>query len=70
MIKGRCLSTDDFSGPAVTSKYRLGSLIPISASVNQQAHQPLLLLLEECVASTDHELGPDAQTYPFITNKG
>ncbi|XP_028831642.1 zona pellucida glycoprotein 3f, tandem duplicate 2 [Denticeps clupeoides] len=61
---------DDFSSQTSESVFRLGSLIPISASVDQQAHQPLLLLLDECVASTTPEIGPESQIYPFITNKG
>ncbi|XP_041912671.1 zona pellucida sperm-binding protein 3-like [Alosa sapidissima] len=68
LVFSMSLMNDDFSGPAVTSQYNLGNLIPISASVNQQAHQPLLLLLEECLASTEDQLGPE--TYPIITNKG
>ncbi|XP_051554345.1 zona pellucida sperm-binding protein 3-like [Myxocyprinus asiaticus] len=48
----------------------LGSMIPIAASVDQQFHQPLVLLLEECVASTTPELGPDSRVYPLLTNKG
>ncbi|XP_062411358.1 zona pellucida sperm-binding protein 3-like [Sardina pilchardus] len=64
------LMNDDFSGPAVTPKYTLGSLIPISASVNQQAHQPLLLLLEECQASALDQPLPHPETYPIINNMG
>ncbi|XP_031415876.1 zona pellucida sperm-binding protein 3-like [Clupea harengus] len=70
LVFSMSLMNADFSGPAVTSVYQLGGFIPISASVDQQAHQPLLLLLEECVASTDAQLGPNAEIYPFINNKG
>lgn len=45
-------------------------MIPIAASVTQQSHQPLILLLDECLASTTPELGPDSRVYPLITNKG
>uniref|UniRef100_A0A673INA8 Zona pellucida glycoprotein 3f, tandem duplicate 2 n=1 Tax=Sinocyclocheilus rhinocerous TaxID=307959 RepID=A0A673INA8_9TELE len=61
---------DNFSGPAESNVFPLGSFVPIWAGVNQQAHQPLLLLLEECVASTTFEIYPDTLTYPLITNKG
>nr|XP_055059900.1 zona pellucida glycoprotein 3f, tandem duplicate 1 [Misgurnus anguillicaudatus] len=64
------LMMDDFSAVATSTTFSLGSMIPIAASVDQQSHQPLLLLLEECVASTTPELGPDSQIYPLITNKG
>ncbi|MEQ2183295.1 hypothetical protein GOODEAATRI_031311 [Goodea atripinnis] len=40
---------DDFSGPAESTTFPLGSMIPIMASVEQVTHQPLLVLLEECV---------------------
>ncbi|XP_024129292.1 uncharacterized protein LOC112147269 [Oryzias melastigma] len=60
----------DFSGPAESNVFPLGSMIPILAAVDQQAHQPLLLLLEECTASTTPDLHPGANLYPLITNKG
>ncbi|XP_052403674.1 zona pellucida sperm-binding protein 3 [Carassius gibelio] len=60
----------NLSGPAESNVFPLGSFVPIWASVDQQAHQPLLLLLEECVASTTFEIYPDTLTYPLITNKG
>ncbi|XP_044224925.1 zona pellucida sperm-binding protein 3-like [Thunnus albacares] len=64
------LMNDDFSGPAVSTSFPLGSFIPIMASVEQNTHQPLLLLLEECVAATTPELQPESSLYPIITNKG
>lgn len=65
-----CFFLDDFSGPALSAAFPLGSLIPISATVEQRSHQPLLLLLEECMAADTAELQPNSQTYPIITNKG
>ncbi len=64
------LFVDDFSGVATTTTFSLGSMIPIAASVAQQNHQPLILLLDECLASTTPELAPDSHVYPLITNKG
>ncbi|XP_060900002.1 zona pellucida sperm-binding protein 3-like [Labrus mixtus] len=64
------LMNDDFSGPAESTSFPLGSFIPIMASVEQKTHQPLLLLLEECVASTTLELQPGSRLYSIITNKG
>ncbi|XP_036375378.1 zona pellucida sperm-binding protein 3-like [Megalops cyprinoides] len=61
---------DDFRSPADSATFPLGSLIPLWAGVQQQAHMPLLLLLEECVASTTPELHPSGQVYPIITNGG
>lgn len=63
-------STDDFSGPAESTTFTLGSLIPIMASVEQHSHQPLLLLLEECVATPTPDLWFDGNAYDIVTNKG
>ncbi|XP_065133204.1 zona pellucida glycoprotein 3f, tandem duplicate 2 [Paramisgurnus dabryanus] len=60
----------EFSGPAESNIFPLDSFVPIWAGVDQQTHQPLLLLLEECVASTTLEMYPDTLTYPIIANKG
>uniref|UniRef100_A0A3B4WBJ3 Zona pellucida glycoprotein 3f, tandem duplicate 1 n=2 Tax=Seriola lalandi dorsalis TaxID=1841481 RepID=A0A3B4WBJ3_SERLL len=64
------LMNDDFSGPAESTSFPLGSFIPIMASVEEKTHQPLLLLLEECVAAATPELQPESNLYPIITNKG
>ncbi|XP_061587451.1 zona pellucida sperm-binding protein 3-like [Cololabis saira] len=60
----------DFSGPAESTSFPLGSMIPIMASVEQRSHQPLLLLLEECVAATTEDLEPGTDFYSIIANKG
>ncbi|XP_037537464.1 zona pellucida sperm-binding protein 3 [Nematolebias whitei] len=64
------LMNDDFSGPAESTNFPLGSMIPILASVAQENHQPLLLLLEECVATTTSDLQPGSDLFPIVTNKG
>ncbi|KAM6918485.1 zona pellucida glycoprotein 3f, tandem duplicate 1 [Xenentodon cancila] len=64
------LMNADFSGPAESTSFPLGSMIPIMASVEQQSHQPLLLLLEECVAATTEDSRPGTDFYSIITNKG
>ncbi|KAF1383354.1 hypothetical protein PFLUV_G00131050 [Perca fluviatilis] len=64
------LMNDDFSGPAESTTFPLGSMIPIMASVAQETHQPMLLLLEECVAAYTSALQPESSIYPIITNKG
>ncbi|KAK2821955.1 hypothetical protein Q5P01_022020 [Channa striata] len=64
------LMNDDFSGPAKSTHFPLGSSIPIVATVEQETHQPLLLLLDECVAATTPELQAGSNIYPIITNKG
>uniref|UniRef100_A0AAZ3RY57 ZP domain-containing protein n=1 Tax=Oncorhynchus tshawytscha TaxID=74940 RepID=A0AAZ3RY57_ONCTS len=50
------LLNEDLTGLAKSSLFPLGSFIPIWAAVDQKDHQPLLLLLEECVAATTPEL--------------
>ncbi|XP_017276311.2 zona pellucida sperm-binding protein 3 [Kryptolebias marmoratus] len=64
------LMNDDFSGPAESTNFPLGSMIPILARVEQVTHQPLLVLLDECVAATTPDLRPGLDLYPIITNKG
>nr|AAI08072.1 Si:ch211-14a17.6 [Danio rerio]AAI71401.1 Si:ch211-14a17.6 [Danio rerio]AAI71431.1 Si:ch211-14a17.6 [Danio rerio] len=60
----------DFSGPAESTVFPLGSFVPIWAAVDQQGHQPLVLFLEECVASATPEMNADTLIHPLITNKG
>ncbi|XP_017572551.1 zona pellucida sperm-binding protein 3-like [Pygocentrus nattereri] len=61
---------DDFSDVATSTTFFLGTLIPIAAAVEQQAHQPLVLLLEECVASASPDPSQDSSVYSIIANKG
>ncbi|XP_029309677.1 uncharacterized protein LOC115022737 [Cottoperca gobio] len=64
------LLNDQLTGVAKTNVIPLGSFMPIWAAVEQRSHQPLLLLIEECVAATTQELQPSSQVYPIIGNKG
>ncbi|XP_076838208.1 zona pellucida glycoprotein 3f, tandem duplicate 2 [Brachyhypopomus gauderio] len=64
------LLNDDLSGPALSRIFTLGSFIYIWAAVEQQNHQPLMLHMDECVATNTAALGPESQIYPVITNKG
>uniref|UniRef100_A0A3P8X5W7 Zona pellucida glycoprotein 3f, tandem duplicate 1 n=1 Tax=Cynoglossus semilaevis TaxID=244447 RepID=A0A3P8X5W7_CYNSE len=64
------LMNDDFSGPAVSNTFPLGSSIPVMASVEEATHQPLLLLLEECLAADTPQLVPESNVYTVIGNKG
>lgn len=60
----------ELSGIAQNNVIPLGSPMPIWASVDQKSHQPLLMLMEECVVATTPELHADSQVYPLIRNKG
>ncbi|XP_041658468.1 zona pellucida glycoprotein 3f, tandem duplicate 2 [Cheilinus undulatus] len=64
------LLNEQLTGMAKSNVIPLGSFIPIWAAVEQKSHQPLLLLMEECVATTTPALQPGSQVYPIITNKG
>ncbi|XP_066537723.1 zona pellucida sperm-binding protein 3-like [Hoplias malabaricus] len=61
---------DDLSGPALSNSFPLGSFLNIWAAVEQQAHQPLMLFMEKCVAMTTLTLEPESLIYPIIKNKG
>ncbi|XP_061550343.1 zona pellucida glycoprotein 3f, tandem duplicate 2 [Phycodurus eques] len=58
------------SGIARSNVIPLGSFMPIWAAVEQKAHQPLRLFMEECVAAPTAQLRPQQQVYPIILNKG
>ncbi|XP_008332968.3 zona pellucida glycoprotein 3f, tandem duplicate 2 [Cynoglossus semilaevis] len=64
------LLNEELSGVAQTNVIPLGSFMPIWAAVEQKSHQPLLLLMEECVAVSTPDLQAEGQVYPIITNKG
>ncbi|XP_019720373.1 zona pellucida glycoprotein 3f, tandem duplicate 2 [Hippocampus comes] len=65
------LLNEQLSGIAKSNVIPLGSFMPIWAAVEQKAHQPLRLFMEECVAAPTAELQPEQQQlYPIIDNKG
>ncbi|XP_059200633.1 zona pellucida glycoprotein 3f, tandem duplicate 2 [Centropristis striata] len=64
------LLDDQLTGVAKSNVVPLGSFMPIWAAVEQKSHQPLLLLMEECVAATTPELHSASQVHPIISNKG
>ncbi|XP_075876688.1 zona pellucida sperm-binding protein 3-like [Nelusetta ayraudi] len=64
------LLKEHLQGFAETNLVRLGSFIPIMAEVEQKSHQPLLLLMDECVAAFAPELHPGSRVHPIVGNKG
>uniref|UniRef100_A0A8C9RK80 Zona pellucida glycoprotein 3f, tandem duplicate 2 n=1 Tax=Scleropages formosus TaxID=113540 RepID=A0A8C9RK80_SCLFO len=64
------IMNENFSGPARSTSFFLGSRIPIWAAVDQQAHMPLAVFIEECVATTTTDIRTASHVYPFITNGG
>ncbi|KAJ3595560.1 hypothetical protein NHX12_004863 [Muraenolepis orangiensis] len=77
MAKGRgrlvfhmALLNEDLSGISQSNEVALGAMMPIWAAVEQKSHQPMLLLMEECVATATPDLRPGAQYYPLVGNQG
>lgn len=62
--------TEQMTAKAKTNIIPLGSFMPIWAAVEQRFHQPLLLLMDECVAASSPELHLGSQVYPIVGNKG
>lgn len=68
---GHVLSpADRLTATAETNVVPRGSFLPIWATVEQKSHQPLLLLMDECVAASEPELRPGSLVHPIIGNKG
>ncbi|XP_062285137.1 uncharacterized protein LOC133990750 [Scomber scombrus] len=69
LVFRKALLNEQLTAVATTNVIPLGSFIPIWAAVDHLFHQPLLLLMEECVAATTAELQPSSMVYPIINNK-
>ncbi|XP_038574664.1 zona pellucida sperm-binding protein 3-like [Micropterus salmoides] len=70
LVFNMALLNEQLTGLATTNVIPLGSFMPIWAAVEQESHQPLLLLMEDCVAATTPVLQPDSQVHQIIGNKG
>uniref|UniRef100_A0A671Q6J3 ZP domain-containing protein n=1 Tax=Sinocyclocheilus anshuiensis TaxID=1608454 RepID=A0A671Q6J3_9TELE len=64
------LMNGDFSAPAPSMRFQLGSIIPIRATVESRSHRPLKIFMESCVAATDANISHAAQVHPIIANVG
>ncbi|XP_068196774.1 zona pellucida glycoprotein 3f, tandem duplicate 2 [Antennarius striatus] len=64
------LLDERLAATAKTNVIPPGSFMSIWAAVEQKSHQPLLLLMDECVAAATPALRPDSRVYPIISNKG
>ncbi|XP_051751115.1 zona pellucida sperm-binding protein 3-like [Ctenopharyngodon idella] len=60
----------DFSGPAPSLTFKLGSSIPVRATVEPWSHRPLRIYLESCVFATDADISRATQVHPIIANAG
>uniref|UniRef100_A0A8C2A965 ZP domain-containing protein n=1 Tax=Cyprinus carpio TaxID=7962 RepID=A0A8C2A965_CYPCA len=64
------LMNSDFSAPAPSMRFQLGSIIPFRATVESQSHRLLKIYMERCVAATDANISRAAQVHPIIANIG
>ncbi|XP_059396897.1 zona pellucida sperm-binding protein 3-like [Carassius carassius] len=64
------LMNSDFSAPAPSMRFQLGSVIPIRATVESPSHRQLKIYMESCVAATDANISRAAQVHPIIANVG
>ncbi|XP_030623710.1 uncharacterized protein LOC115806992 [Chanos chanos] len=64
------LMNGNFTRPAPSSTFVLGSSIPIRAEVELQTQKPMLLFLKECIAAVAADLDRSSQVRPVITNAG
>ncbi|XP_067264248.1 zona pellucida sperm-binding protein 3-like [Chanodichthys erythropterus] len=60
----------DFSGPAPSLTFKLGSSIPIRATVEPRSHRPLQIYLESCVLATNADIRRATRVHPIIANTG
>ncbi|XP_048045805.1 uncharacterized protein LOC125267837 isoform X2 [Megalobrama amblycephala] len=60
----------DFSGPAPSLTFKLGSSIPIRATVEPRSHRSLQIYLESCVLATDADIRRATRVHPIIANTG
>ncbi|KAM8851395.1 zona pellucida glycoprotein 3f, tandem duplicate 2 isoform 2-T4 [Spinachia spinachia] len=70
LVFNMALLNEQLSSVAKSNVVTLGSFLPIWATVEQKSHQPLLLLMEECMATSTPELHPGGAVHPIIGNKG
>ncbi|XP_026882909.2 uncharacterized protein LOC113588075 [Electrophorus electricus] len=64
------LMNNDFSGPAPSSVFPLGSRVPIRAEVEQQGPGPLQIYLQHCVLATSPDLSQASQWHTIISDAG
>ncbi|XP_056098170.1 uncharacterized protein LOC130076899 [Rhinichthys klamathensis goyatoka] len=60
----------DFSGPAPSLRFGLGSSIPIRATVEPRSHRSLRIYMKSCEFATDADIRRATQVHPIIANAG
>ncbi|KAL1274356.1 hypothetical protein QQF64_027170 [Cirrhinus molitorella] len=64
------LMNSEFSAPAPSLRFWLGSVIPIRAVVESRSYRPLRIYMKSCEAATDADISRAAQVHPIIINSG
>ncbi|XP_043093307.1 uncharacterized protein LOC122343062 [Puntigrus tetrazona] len=64
------LMNSDFSAPAESLRFRLGSALQVRAAVESRSRRPLWIYMQSCIASTDADIGRAARVHPVISNDG
>ncbi|XP_065140096.1 zona pellucida sperm-binding protein 3 [Paramisgurnus dabryanus] len=62
------LMNNEFSGPASSLSFKLGSSIPIRAEV--QSPGPLWIFLDRCVMATGSDIRFNSKVHPIVSNSG
>lgn len=60
----------DFSGPAQSATFTVGSNIPFRASVAEQTGVPQQIFLDECIMTTSPDPNVANDTYTVVTDEG
>ncbi|XP_012671277.1 zona pellucida sperm-binding protein 3-like [Clupea harengus] len=64
------LMKGDFSGPAQSATFTVGSNIPFRASVAEQTGVPQQIFLDECIMTTSPDPNVANDTYTVVTDEG
>ncbi|XP_072006074.1 zona pellucida sperm-binding protein 3-like [Engystomops pustulosus] len=63
------LMNDDWSGPRDSLVFQLGDLFYIEASLDTKNHEPMMLFVDSCVATTNEDV-TSTPRYEIISNNG
>ncbi|XP_072006067.1 zona pellucida sperm-binding protein 3-like isoform X2 [Engystomops pustulosus] len=63
------LMTDDWSGPRDSLVFQLGDMFYIEASLETKNHEPMMLFVDSCVATTNEDV-TSTPRYEIISNNG
>ncbi|KAF4112701.1 uncharacterized protein LOC131541144 [Onychostoma macrolepis] len=64
------LMNGDFSAPAPSLRFRMGSALLVRATVESRSRRPLWIYMESCMVATDADISRAARVHPIIANAG